>query len=124
MAIRTTIRTIQSQVGTVILSLEARPTLGRADPYLQLPEPERTGGRTRMAPLPGGSSVCGIGAVEAISREAYPDLYCGYDSAERPTLPSLNRYPIDPSPAVPVGPRWGLEHKNRPQSRSATRSLY
>jgi hypothetical protein len=27
-------------------------------------------------------------AVEAISTEAYPLLYCGYDSAERPTLPS------------------------------------
>jgi len=35
-------RTIKSQVGMVILSLEARPTLRRADPYLQLPEPERT----------------------------------------------------------------------------------
>jgi len=35
--------TIQSQVGTVILSLEASPTLRRADPYLQLPEPQRNG---------------------------------------------------------------------------------
>jgi hypothetical protein len=26
-----------------------------------------------------------LGAVEAISMEAYPVLYCGYDSAERPT---------------------------------------
>jgi len=47
-------RTIKSQVGTVILSLEAQPTLRRADPYLQLPEPERNGWPgDRMAPLPG-----------------------------------------------------------------------
>ena len=30
--------TIKSQVGTVILSLGSRPTLRRADPYLQLPD--------------------------------------------------------------------------------------
>ena len=58
-------RTIQSQVGTVILSLGSGPTLRGMDEGRRGPE--------------------GGGAVEAISTESYPVLHCGYDSAERPT---------------------------------------
>jgi hypothetical protein len=43
MAIRTTMRTIQSQVGTSDPFLGRGPTLRRADAYLQLLEPERNG---------------------------------------------------------------------------------
>jgi hypothetical protein len=67
MAIRTMMRTIQSQVGTMILSLGSGPTLRGMDEGRRGPE--------------------GGGAVEAISMEAYPVLYCGNDSAERPTSP-------------------------------------
>jgi hypothetical protein len=50
-----------------------------------------------------------LGAVEAISMEAYPVLYCGYDSAERPTPPPsrpAERFELEGPRSIPRFVRW------------------
>ena len=76
-------RTIKSQVGTVILSLEARSTLRRADSYLQ-PAEARAGPWSRSCHKGTGPASLNSVCLGSSPRALSASVACGQDPGRKP----------------------------------------